>query len=333
MKATALAFSNIALVKYWGKRDEKLFLPQNSNISVTLDAFFVKSTIEFSEKYKKDILISNGKRIKENSIEYSQYLEPFLEKVRKLSKKNLKAKIKTESNFPKSAGFASSAAFFCSLALAINKALNLNLDKKNLTILSRMGSGSACRSIYGGFVEWKRGKKKDGSDSFCIQIANENWWPDLRIVICQVSHKEKKIKSRKGMAQTVKTCPFYHCWLKTIDDDIKQIKRAILEKNFSLLGKITEKNCLKFHALTFTTKPPIIYWEPATLEILKKVIEWRNKGIESYFTIDAGPQVKILCLKNNLKRLLNNLRKISKIEKIFVSKIGPDAKIIKEHLF
>jgi diphosphomevalonate decarboxylase len=333
MKATAIANANIALVKYWGKRDEKLILPQNSNNGLTTDCLSVKTTVEFSPKYKKDILILDGKEFKRGAEEYDKYFQVFLAKLRNLAKMRYRAKVAGQSNFPKAAGLASSAAGFAALATAANEALNLGLNAQELSILARQGSGSACRSIFGGFVEWEKGERKDGLDSFAHQIVNENYWPDFRMIICLSSKKEKKIKSRTGMAQTVKTSPFYQAWLKTIDNDLEKVRRGIRERNFSLVGRTAEENCLKMHSLMFTTQPPIVYWNPVTLEIIHNVMAWRENGLESYFTIDAGPQVKILCLNKNLKAVLKRVKKIAGLEGIIIAKPGPGPKTVKSHIF
>ena len=202
-----------------------------------------------------------------------------------------------------------------------------------MSILARQGSGSACRSVYGGFVEWRRGKKDDGSDSFAFQVAPADYWPDLRMVVCLTSRKEKKVKSRKGMSQTVKTSPFYPCWLETIDKDIKIARKAIRKRDISLLGKVAEENCLKMHGLMLTTKPAIVYWNEGTIKLIHKVGEWRKRGVKCYFTIDAGPQVKILCEKKELKEIVKELKKMAEIENIIITKPGPSPRIVKNHLF
>ena len=333
MKATAIANANIALIKYWGKRDEGLFLPQNSSISLTTDCLSVKTTVEFSPRNKKDILILNNRNYPLNSKEHKKYLKPFLNKIRKLAGTKRKIKIVSQSNLPKGAGLASSAAGFAALTAAVNEALGLGLNKREMSILARQGSGSACRSIYGGFVEWRKGKKDDGSDSFAFQIAPADYWPEIRMVICLTSIKEKKVSSREGMAQTVKTSPFYPCWLKTIDKDIKIAKRAIKNRDISLLGKISEENCLKMHALMITTKPGIIYWNEKTIALIHKIRELRERGLKCYFTIDAGPQVKILCEKKDLKELIKGIKRMSGIKNVIITRPGPGVEISKSHLF
>ncbi|MEM5812842.1 MAG: diphosphomevalonate decarboxylase [Candidatus Aenigmatarchaeota archaeon] len=335
-KASAIANSNIALVKYWGKRNEDLILPYNSSISVTLDKIYTHTTVEFSENLKRDILIINDKEIDTQDSEYEEYVGRFLKKLRELypnKAKNLNAKIVSKNNFPTAAGLASSASGFAALALACNEALELNLSKKELSILARLGSGSACRSIYGGFVEWKKGIFEDGRDSYAEQIATKEHWPDFRIIICITSSKEKKIKSRAGMKQTVLTSPFYKAWLETIEDDIRLVKKGIIEKDFKLVGSVAELNCLKMHSTMITTKPPIIYWNGATIEIINLVLRLREEGIECYFTIDAGPQVKILCLEEFVKDIVERVKEMDEIENIIITSPGDDAKVTNEHLF
>jgi diphosphomevalonate decarboxylase len=244
-----------------------------------------------------------------------------------------RAKVVSKSNFPIAAGLASSASGLAALTLAATKAASLNLNKKELSILARQGSGSACRSIFGGFVEWLRGQKEDGSDSYARQIVNENYWPEFRMIVTILTEEKKKIGSRIGMAQTVKTCPYYDGWLKTVNQDLNIIRKGILKRDFTAVGSQAEYNCLKMHALMMTTKPPIIYWLPATMEIIQNVISWRRDGLECYFTIDAGPQVKIICLEKDISKIKRKLKKIKGIKKIIVCKPGEGAKLINEHLF
>ncbi len=330
MKASAIANSNIALTKYWGKRDSKLMLPNNGSISMTLDGLNTRTTVEFSPEYERDILIFNGKEISEGR-EYEETVA-FMDIVREMAGIREKAKIATENNFPTAAGLASSASGYAALALAASKAAGLNLDKRELSILARRGSGSACRSIEGGFVEWKRGEKKDGSDSYAVQIAPKDHW-DFRMLTTIVSTEEKKVKSRAGMAQTVKTCPYYKGWLETVQDDIDAVRQGILEKDFAKVGSVAEYNCLKMHATMITTKPPIIYWNPATMEIIHAVMAWREEGLESYFTIDAGPNVKVMCMEKDVQELKKRLEGLNGVKEVIVCRPGDEAKTTEEHLF
>ena len=333
MKASAIANANIALVKYWGKRNKELMLPYNSSISMTLDGLHTHTTVEFEKEYQNDIFILNGREFVKGTKEYDEYIGLFLNIVRDIGKTNLKAKIVSENNFPTAAGLASSAAGFAALAVAVNKALDLGLDRKNLSILTRRGSGSATRSILSGFVEWRKGEKEDGSDSFGEQIAKPDYWSDFRIIVCITTKEEKKIKSRAGMAQTVLTSPMYKSWLETVEEDLEKVRKGIKEKDFTVVGKTAEENCLKMHATMITTQPPIIYWNKGTIEIIHSVINWRNKGLESYFTIDAGPQVKIICLEKDISEIIERCKKIKGIKDLITTKPGEEAGITEKHLF
>ena len=331
MKASSISPINIALVKYWGKRDNDLILPSNSSISMTVNDLFTHTTVDFDDKYTDDIFILNDKEIERSSKEYEKYIGRFLKIVKKSFGIDLGVKIVTKNNFPTSSGLASSASGFSALATAINSALGLGLNKKELSILSRQGSGSSARSIYDGFVEWKKGEKANGSDSYAEQIIDD--WSNFRIVICVTTEKEKKIKSRVGMAQSVSTSSMYDSWLSSIDEDIYIIRKGIVEKDFSVVGRTAEENCLKMHAVMITTKPSIIYWNNVTIDIIQSVLDWRRNGLESYFTIDAGPQVKILCTENNVEKIVENCQNINGIKKIIIVKPGKGSKIVNNHLF
>jgi len=331
MKATAIANSNIALVKYWGKRDKKLMLPQNSSISITLSDLNTVTTVDFNKKYKHDTCVLNNKKLKDGK-ELDQVVK-HLNLIRKMSRIRYRAKVSSKNNFPTAAGLASSASGFAALSLAGSKAAGLNLNPTELSILSRMGSGSATRSCMGGFVEWTRGNKKNGIDSRAKQIASLKHWPNFRIITTIVSTTKKKISSRVGMEQTVKTSPLYPVWLKTIEKDLKDVKQGILKKNLTLVGKTAEQNCLKMHATMMTTQPSLVYWMPATLEIIHAITSWRERGLESYFTIDAGPQVKVICLEKDAIKIKKGLEKIKGVKKTLICKPGDGPKIINKHLF
>lgn len=332
MKVTAIVNSNVALVKYWGKRDEELILPNNSNISVAYDKLSTITTVEFDSKYDQDIFILDGKEITEGPV--LEKTISHLNKIRQKASIETKAKIASKNNFPTAAGLASSASGFSALAFAGSKAAGLELDLKELSILSRLsGSGSASRSLHGGFVEWQKGEKEDGSDSYAIQIAKPNHWPEFRIIVAIVLKTAKKISSTKGMNLTMKTCPMYRGWLDTVEQDLEIIRTGIKEKDFTKVGKTAENNCLKMHATMITTNPPLIYWEPDTIRIMKAVHSWREQGLESYFTIDAGPQVKVLCLEKDAKELKKRLQNIKGVQQTITCGVGEEAKLTNNHLF
>ncbi|MFD1453639.1 MULTISPECIES: diphosphomevalonate decarboxylase [Oceanobacillus] len=318
MKATARAHTNIALIKYWGKRNESLILPTNSNLSVTLDGFSTETTVHFQEDLKKDIFLLNEQNVEGNALEK---VAVFLDKVRALSGKELYAQIQSVNHVPTAAGFASSASGLAALAAASAKAIGISLDDTELSKLARQGSGSACRSIYGGFVEWQMGEREDGADSFAVQVADKSHW-DIRIAAVVLSKTTKKVSSREGMRRTVETSPFYAGWLEQTPKDLQEIKQAIAEKDFEKMGSIAEANCLRMHATTLGANPPFTYWQDTTMRVMQTVQNLREKGIPVFFTIDAGPNVKVLYLSEDEDKVKKRLQSIEGVEDIIVSKPG-----------
>jgi diphosphomevalonate decarboxylase len=336
-KATTIANANIALVKYWGKRNKELMLPQTGSISMTTEGLQAHTTVEFDSKYENDIVIVNGKEYKQGDEEYDDYVGVFLSVVRQAypdKAKDLKVKIVSNNNFPTAAGLASSAAGFAALAAAVNEALGLNLDQKQLSMLARRGSGSATRSISGGFVEWKGGELEDGSDCFAEQLFPPEHWPELRMVIAVTSKKDKKVKSRAGMSASVKTSPYYSAWKNdVVPKHIEAMKKAIAEKDFKLLGQTAETNAIMMHAVAFATTPPVIYWNAGTMDIVHAVMDWRDAGMDCYFTIDGGPQVKVLCREKDVEEIKKRLKDFDNIEDVIVTQAGNPVKVVDNHLF
>ena len=328
MKATAVANANIALSKYWGKRDKKLMLPQNGSISMTCDGLTTTTTVEFGD-YEEDIIIINDEELQKEK----DAIVAHLDLIRDMAGIKQKAKMVSESNFPIAAGLASSASGLAALSMAASKAAGLELNKRELSILSRRGSGSASRSISGGFVEWYRGEKEDGSDSYAESIADKSHWPEFRMITTIVTEAKKKVSSRAGMAQTVDTCPYYSGWLATVNEDLNNIREGIKNKDFSKVGLTAEQNCLKMHATMMTTKPSIIYWFAPTMEIIQSIMLWREEGLECYFTIDAGPNVKVMCLEKEVDKINKRLLELDGVIKTIICKPGDDAKLVDKHLF
>lgn len=318
MQATAKANTNIALIKYWGKRDEALFLPMNSSMSITLDGFYTITTVEFSRKLSNDIFLLNNNPA--SDIESNKVFR-FLDHIRKLAGTNLHARVSSENKVPTAAGFASSASGFAALAAATAKALHLELDNEELSILARQGSGSACRSIYGGFVEWQKGERADGKDSYAKQFLSEQAF-NISILSVMVSSKQKRISSREGMKLTVETSPFYAGWLNTVEKDLEKAKKAIRSRDFESLGMVVEANALKMHATMLGAKPPILYWQSGTMEVMHHIQNLRLSGIPVFFTIDAGPNVKVLCLPEDEKQVYESLLNLPAVQSIISCHLG-----------
>ncbi|HEX7057568.1 MAG TPA: diphosphomevalonate decarboxylase [Bacilli bacterium] len=319
MKATARAHTNIALVKYWGKRDDALVLPCNNSISLTLDAFYTTTSVEFCDHLNDDVILLNGLIVDERE---QHKISRFLDIVRSAAGTSVHAVVKSVNHVPTAAGFASSASGFAALAAAAMKALDLPLDEQAMSLMARRGSGSACRSVYGGFVEWLKGERKDGSDSYAVPLAAQDYW-DLRVMAVTLSAGVKEVSSREGMKRTVDTSPFYNGWLQSVEHDLRNVRQAIAERDFAMLGRTAEANALKMHASMFAANPPIIYWHSATVDVIRRVKELRTAGIPAYFTIDAGPNVKVLCEPKDEIAVRSALLSVPDVLAVTVCRPGP----------
>lgn len=327
MKATAVANANIALVKYWGKRDSSLILPHNGSISMTCQGLLTRTTVEFGQFDQDEITINNQELKKD-----AKGVLSHIEKIRHLAGIREKAKVVSETNFPVAAGLASSASGLAALTVAAANAAGMQLQERELTILARQGSGSASRSISEGFVEWKRGQREDGQDSYGESIAGQDHWPEFRILACIVSEEKKAVSSRAGMSQTVATCPYYPAWVESATKDLDVVRQAIKDRDFKTVGETAELSSLKMHATMMTTSPPIIYWTPATVQIMHAIMGWREE-LPSYFTMDAGPQVKVMCLAEHQAELEKRLHDLGVVQKIIPCTPGEGAKLVEQHLF
>lgn len=284
--AQAYAPSNIALIKYWGKRDTILNLPQNGSLSISLADHGTHTAIHPAEQ---DSLTLNGAPISENSPFYRRTFA-FVELIRRNAHHPLA--ITTHNTIPTAAGLASSASGYAALTLAFNQYFRLNLPETTLSALARIGSGSAARSLWHGFVEWQRGERTDGADSIATPIATD--WQDLRIALLAVDTREKKTPSRDGMNHTLATSPLYDRWPQTAAADLDTLRHAIATQDFTTLGQTAESNALAMHATMLAARPALIYLQAESLAALHRLHTLRADGLEHYATIDAGPNLKLL---------------------------------------
>lgn len=289
-KTTARACANIALIKYWGKRDEELFLPTKSSLSVSLNELYTTTNVNI-HKGDSDIILVNNQNFSE-----SKNIVQFLDFFRKQHSIQDKYFIDSHNTFPTAAGLASSASGFAALSMALNQLHQLNLSKKDLSILARHGSGSACRSIYDGFVLWNKGKKKDGSDSYAEQIFEQSHWPEFRLIVLLLNESEKSISSRKAMKLTMESSPIYQDWITRSEARIAPMIEAIKNKNIDSVGAIAETDALEMHECMRAASPSISYFLPETITTINLVKSLRSSGIPCYVTIDAGPNVKLMTL-------------------------------------
>lgn len=328
MKATALAHPNIALVKYWGKRDEARILPHQSSLSVTLAPMHVTTTVEFGA-VEADVVELNGATAKGG--EAARVLAA-LDLVRTLAPKLGKAKVVSRGDFPAAAGLASSAAGFAALAVAARAAAGLPRDVRAESILARQGSGSACRSIQGGVCVWKKGTALDGSDSFAEQAFPDSHWPQLRLVVAMVSREEKEVKSRDGMRTTVETSPYYPAWARNAEAEIQPALAAIAARDLQAIGELSERNAWRMHATALAADPPLCYLKPATLAVIHALAAERRAGRPMYFTLDAGPNPVILTDEANELRAVELARACGATE-VVRGQPGGDARLVDAHLF
>jgi len=325
-KITAKAPSNIAFIKYWGKADPKLRLPLSNSISMNLSNIYTITTVEFLKELKRDQVEMDGEMLRQEEI---TRVVKHLDRVRDLAGIKLRAKVKTKNNFPKGTGVASSASGFAALSLAASRAAGLKLSKRKLSILARLGSGSACRSIPDGLVEWRKGK--DGNSSYSYSLYSPKYW-SLVDIVAVVDAREKKISSTKGHG-LAKESPFFTARVNGLEQKLKIIKKTIKDRDFDKFGEILEKEALNMHAVMMTSIPPLLYWQGKTIEIMQAIKRWRQEGIKSYFTIDAGPTVHVICLRKDVLSIKRKLSQLSGIKMLVVNRMARGAHFLNEHLF
>ncbi|MGC8652205.1 MAG: diphosphomevalonate decarboxylase [Candidatus Micrarchaeia archaeon] len=325
---TAIATPNIALVKYWGKRDEKLILPYNSSISITLDEKFNTTTsVYFSDKLGNDTFFINGV---EQDLKNPDVNERFkiVDELRRMAGVSAHAVVYSVNSFPTAAGLASSASGISALVYAANSALDLKLSATDLSIVARQGSGSSCRSLMGGFVKWNKGSKSDGSDSYIEQIADEDYWPEISILVAVVSEAKKRISSRAGMKQTVETSKLYGERPSIAEVHAKLLERAIKERDFSALAKITMEESNNMHAVMLDTFPPIIYLNDVSKEVIYTIHELNASGMVAAYTFDAGPNAVVITTDKNKSNVYAALKKIEGIKELVELRMGKGPRII-----
>ena len=329
--AEAFAHTNIALVKYWGKRDAALNLPAAGSLSMTLAPLGSKTRVQFflipddqplsDAAPSVDVVFAGGAPAKDG---FARRVQIFLDRVRPhRSGARVLAKVETENTIPTAAGLASSASGFAALATAACAASAPDgmPSLARLSELARLGSGSAARSVFGGFVEMHPGQREDGSDAIATPILGKDGW-DLRMLVA-ITHKgEKSIGSTEAMNHTAVTSPYYAPWVDSVAEDIIAAKRAIGNRDLAALGPVVERSCLRMHASAMAADPGILYWNGATIAAMASVKQARLDGLGAYFTIDAGPHVKVLCLPKDAQALSNRLRQVPGVLDVLDMHIG-----------
>ncbi|MFN3307960.1 MAG: diphosphomevalonate decarboxylase [Anaerolineales bacterium] len=317
----AIAHPNIALIKYWGHLNDEWTIPANGSISMTLGGIFTQVCMTAVENLEHDQLTMDGQVTSEAA---QARLRQFMDHVRRLSGKTFFCRVESTSNFPRGSGIASSAAAFAALALAAAKLYDLPSDPPELSRLARLGSGSACRSIYGGFVEWLAGC--DHQSSYAIQIAPSEHW-DLVDCVAVVSTEHKAVSSKEGH-RLAKTSPLQPCRVQSAPKRLEQCRRAILQRDFEQLAQVVEWDSDLMHSVMMTSQPPLFYWRGETLVIMEEIRQWRNRGSPVCYTIDAGPNVHILTLSNYAEQVKEKLSQVAGVREVIVAQAGEGAYLL-----
>ncbi len=320
--AFAAAHPNIALIKYWGKstRDGHNE-PAVSSLSITLDTLLTETRVRFDPQLDDDIFLLNGKQDEQKLSRISRNLD----KLRQLAGVTTRCEVASSNNFPTAAGLASSASGFAALVAAGDRALQLDLSFAQKSMLARSMSGSAARSIGGGFI--KIALQNSGPEdavfgrAFAEQIAPAEHWP-LEICVGIASESEKAIGSTEGMELSRTTSPYYDAWLAGNDQDIADAEQMVITRDFEKLAELSEFSCLKMHALALASRPGLLYWSGATVEAMHCLRDLRAAGVPVFFTIDAGPQIKAVCAPGYGDRVAEALQSVNGIRRVIRCGLG-----------
>jgi diphosphomevalonate decarboxylase len=321
LTGTGVACANIALIKYWGNLDPNLRIPSTGSISINLDGLVSRTRVTFDPALGADQLVLNGEIAQAAALQRASTL---LERVRLRSGIQLHARVESENNFPTGTGIASSASGFAALALAASRAAGLELDEPSLSRLARSASGSACRSVPGGFAEWQAGD--NDQNSFAFSIAPAEYW-DLVDCIAVISQTHKTTTSQDGHL-LADTSPLQAARVAGAPRRLAICRQAILDRDFDALAQIVELDGNLMHAVMFTSSPPLFYWLPATVQVMHSVIAWRKGGVPACYTIDAGPNVHVLCSAGYAQEIAGRLAQIEGVLQVLKAHPGGPARLL-----
>ncbi len=319
--ASALAHPNIALIKYWGNRDNNLRLPANGSISINLEGLETRTTVSFSSLHQEDLLTLNDQPISGAGL---RRVSTFIDLIRQMAGMNKGAEVTSESNFPQAAGIASSAAAFAALALAATQAAGLDLDEADLSRLARRGSGSACRSIPTGFVEWRAGSGE--ADLYAVSIESPGHW-NLADCIAIISTEVKATGSTEGHA-LAGSSPLQASRVADAPRRLEICRNAIHQRDFGALAEIVELDSDMMHAVMMTSRPPLLYWQAATLTVMQTIRAARGKGLPVCFSIDAGPNVHVITEAAEVEQVTGLLNSLTGVQEVLLAHVGGPARLI-----
>jgi diphosphomevalonate decarboxylase len=320
-RASATACANVALVKYFGKRCETYNLPAAGSLSVTLQPLRTTTQVAIDGQPGDDVVYLGDALA---SVPFTARVSRFLDLLRQEAGSTSRVVVTTSNNFPTAAGLASSASGFAALALAATHALRIPTTPQSLSAWARRGSGSAARSIPGGFVVWHAGSAPDGSDSFAESIAPPGHW-DIALVIGIAATGPKADSSTLAMNRTRDTSPYYRAFIDSTAHWLAEAQQAVHARDIEKLGDIAEHSALAMHAATLAARPGILFFNPTTTAALHQVRQWRRDGIGAWFTCDAGPQPKVLCSAADAQEIAERLRQVPGIQDIITATPGDGA--------
>ncbi|HZV92238.1 MAG TPA: diphosphomevalonate decarboxylase [Caldimonas sp.] len=324
MTAHAQAHPNIALIKYWGKRDDRLNLPATGSLSITLESMSARTRVAFDRGLDDDVFRLDGEA---NPAALARVVA-CLDLLRARAGTTWRARVDSSNDFPAGAGLASSASGFAALVLAASTALDLRLDRRELSVLARRASGSAARSMFGGFVAMSAGSRADGDDACAEPLLDAGEWP-LEVVIAVTSHGAKAIGSSTGMDISRRSSPFHGEWIAGSAADLDEARRAVLGRDFAALAAVSEHNGLKMHAVMLASRPALVYWSGATLDCLHCIRALREReGLEVFFTSDAGAQAIAVCRPAAAARVAASLSQIPGVHRLLRSALGEGAHLV-----
>lgn len=321
---SAQAHPNIALVKYWGKRDAVLNLPAVGSVSITLDTLTTTTHVSRRDADGDDYLVLNGRVGTAAQIDK---LIKLAATFRELCGSADRVRVSSDNNFPTAAGLASSASGYAALVMALDAFYQTGLSRERLSALARTGSGSAARSLFGGFVRMHPGHEINGRDAVATPLLDGEDWP-LEVVVAIASEHAKSVSSTVGMEATRTTSPFYSQWVATQDADIDRAVAAIEARDFDALGEVSEYSCLKMHGLMLSARPGLVYWNHATTACIHAVRAMRAEGVPVFFTIDAGPQLKAVCAPGAADLVAQRLSQVDGVSRVLKVGLGNGARII-----
>lgn len=320
-EASSIAHPNIALIKYWGNRDEDLRIPANGSISITLDGMWTRTTVSYDPALQGDELIINGDPA---SPEATTRVSRHLDRIRSMARLGSSASVRSESNFPQGAGLASSAAAFAALTLAGLEAAGLSLDPQAISRLARKGSGSAARSILAGYVELLTGDADE--HAFAVQLEGPDYW-ELVDVIAIVEKDHKAVGSTSGHA-LAPTSPLQLARIKDTPLRLHLCRQAIRARDFDQLAPLVELDSDLMHAVMMTSSPPLMYWLPETVRVMRAVRDWRRSGLPVCYTLDAGPNVHCLTPREHAPEITTRIRQLMPGVETISGQPGSGARLI-----